>query len=136
MVSFLSMPGNHTHSLAYCFVFTNPRCPSCAGRTIFDWSDGGISMVFPLSMMSFDVVSSLKVFLYGAMVCSYCLTMYPFTMDCGSACICVSLHIAYCISLMVRVIGRQVCMMASMKFSVSYSKVLISLCRLLVCLER
>ena len=93
-------------------------------------------MVFLYSMMSFDVVSSLKVCLYGPRACWYCLAMYSFMMDCDSACICGLLRIPCCISLMVRAVGRQVCMMASMKFSVSFSKVLISFYRLLVCLER
>ena len=101
-----------------------------------DWSDEGIRMVFPFIMVSFDVVSSLKVCLYGARSCWSCLVLYLFTMDCDSACMRGSFYIACCISLMVKAIGRQICMMASMTFSVSCSKVLISLCMLLVCLER
>ena len=93
-------------------------------------------MMFPLSMMSFDSLSSLKVCLYGARTCCSCLEMYPFTMDYDSACICGSLFIACCISLLVRTVGRQLCMMTSMKYFVSISNVLISLCMLLVCLEK
>ena len=51
-------------------------------------------MVFPLSVISFDVVSSLKVCLYGARACWSCLGMYLFTMDCDSGCIYGSLCIA------------------------------------------
>ena len=55
MVSFLSMPGDQMRPLAYCFVFTKSRCPSCTIRTVFGWSVEGIRTVFPLSMMSSDV---------------------------------------------------------------------------------
>ena len=92
--------------------------------------------MFPLSMMSFDGVSSLKVCLYGARACCSYLGMYPFRMDYDSACICDSFCIACCISLMVRTVGRQFCMMTSMKYSVSISNLLISLCILLMCLEK
>ena len=136
MVSLLSMHGNQMGLLAYCFFFTSPWCPSCASWTVFDWSDEGIRMMFPLSMMSFDGVSSLKVCFYGARACCSYLGMYPFRMDYDSACICDSLCIACCISLMVMTVGRQFCMMTSVKYSVSISNVLISLCMLLVCQEK
>ena len=109
--------------LSIARMMTDPGTLLCLHKTLmsqttFDWSDESIIMVFPLSMMSFDVASSLKVCLYGTRACWSCLKMYPFTMGCDSTCVCESFHTACCISLMVKTVGRQVCTMVTMKFSV------------------
>ena len=51
-------------------------------------------MVFRLSMMSSDVVSSQKACLYGTRACWSCLAKYPLMIDCDSACIYGSFCIA------------------------------------------
>ena len=107
----------------------------CPSKAVFDLSDEDIT-IFSLSAMLFDVVSSLLVCLHGTRAGWSCLAIYPFKIDYDSTCICGSLHIVCCISLMVRAVGRQVRTMASIKFSVSISKALISLYMFLVCLER
>ena len=129
------MPRNPMFSLAYCFVFNNLWCILCPSKKVFDLSDEDITM-FSLSAMLFHVVSSLLVCLHGTRPDWSCLAIYPFKIDYDSTCICGSLHIACCISLMVRAVGRQVRTIASIKFSVSISKALISSCMFLVCLER
>lgn len=131
----LSMPRNPMFSLAYYFVFTNLWCTLCPSKAVFDLSDEDITM-FSLSAMLFDVVSSLLVCLHGTRAGWSCLAIYLFKIDYDSICICRSLHIACCISLMLRAVGRQVRTMASIKFSISISKALISSCMFLVCLER
>lgn len=129
------MSRNHMCPLAYCFVLSNPWCPSSALCMAFEWSDEGIRMVFPVSVMLSDVASSLKVSLYGIRACWSYIVMYLFTMDCDNTYICWSLYITWCISLMVREVGRHVCIMVSWNFLSPVPRCL-SLCPCSLCVWR